>query len=574
MLRVFKFFASLQLAVGTLAALMIVLAAGTIIESRYSAEAAQILVYNTPWFGFILIILVLNLACSAADRMPWQKKHIGFVLTHLGIITILVGSFLTQQFAIDGQMSIQEGSSEKWVTLKQPVLYLYSQAFKDERAVSFKERAFRWQGREKIAELHSGKNKAEIFMKSFFPKARVTPQWASSAEGPMAVKVTLQSSFMNVSQWLADEPASREIQMGPAVLKFANGFLGPVSKNKDKPYLEIQRGDEKIQLPVPEKNVLPYEKKFGKNLKVKILEVYDYAFVKENKLIEGQAGAQAENPAAILEIEASGKTEKHTVFSNFPDFPTVHGKPQSQLGVVITYRRPHTGSKGESHELRFVNQPDGLYYQIQDGLDFKKSKVEEGRDVATGWMDFKFHVDKILVHAAPDFEVQPMSDDSKNETAISAAEVEVLTDNSTQKFWLIEGVHKSALVAGGVFEMMFGRKQIQPGFELFLKDFKIKHDPGTKKAAAFESDVILKDFTRGTKIEKTVSMNQPLEHNGFKIYQAGYNSNLGPTESSVFAVGRDPGVLIKYSGAIIMVSGILLMFYTRAYSLRNEKGLK
>ena len=123
----------------------------------------------------------------------------------------------------------------------------------------------------------------------------------------------------------------------------------------------------------------------------------------------------------------------------------------------------------------------------------------------------------------------------------------------------------------------------QPGFELTLKDFKVRHDPGTEKAAAFESDVVLKDFARGTALEKTISMNQPLEYKGFKIYQAGY-SNVSasaitsqPAEqkyNSVFAIGRDPGVPIKYTGALIMVIGILLMFYTRAYSLRNEKGLK
>ena len=72
---IFKFLASLQLAVGTLVTLMIVLAAGTLVESRYSADAARILVYNAPWFGLILIVLVINLACSAADRLPWQKKQ-------------------------------------------------------------------------------------------------------------------------------------------------------------------------------------------------------------------------------------------------------------------------------------------------------------------------------------------------------------------------------------------------------------------------------------------------------------------------------------------------------------------
>ena len=58
-----------------------------------------------------------------------------------------------------------------------------------------------------------------------------------------------------------------------------------------------------------------------------------------------------------------------------------------------------------------------------------------------------------------------------------------------------------------------------------LKDFRVKNDPGTERPASFESDVVLKDFSRGTSFEKTISMNQPLVYKGFQIYQAGYTPN-------------------------------------------------
>ena len=580
MRQLFKFLASLQLAVGTLVTLMIVLAAGTVVESRYSADAARILIYGAPWFSLILIVLVINLACSAADRLPWKKKHIGFVLTHLGIIIILAGSMATQQSAVDGQMSLEEGSTGKWVTLKQPMFYLYSQAFKEERMIPFKERAFRWKGHEKITELKAEGRFAEIALTQFYPKANAESKWAPASQGPLALQVTIHNAMMNVTQWLADEPMSREVSVGPAVFKLASELMQPSPEISDKSYFEIKRGEEKLQMPAPEKNALPFEKVFDNGLKIKVLELYEHAYVEENTLKEGAAPEHAENPAAVLEVHgnisgadssAQPKIEKHTVFANFPDFPTVHGRPTSELGLTVQYRRPRSGSRGESHELRFVPDASGVQYQIQTGTKIEQGRVEIGKEISTGWMNLQFRVDQVLPHAVPDVTVTPLDDDDKSELAVSAAELEIKSGKTAQKFWIVEGLHKSLMFEEGLFEIVFGRRQLALGFELMLKDFRVKNDPGTERPASFESDVVLKDFSRGTSFEKTISMNQPLVYKGFQIYQAGYTPNPEGKEMSSFAVGRDPGVPLKYLGAIIMVIGILLMFYTRAYSTRSEK---
>ena len=82
----FRFFASLKLAIFLLLTLALAFAVGTFVESAYGAEVAKLLVYDTPWLTVLLLLLALNVAASALDRLPWQKRHVGFVVTHCGIL--------------------------------------------------------------------------------------------------------------------------------------------------------------------------------------------------------------------------------------------------------------------------------------------------------------------------------------------------------------------------------------------------------------------------------------------------------------------------------------------------------
>ena len=124
--RVFKFFASLKLAVLLLLSLIIIFSTGTFIESWHGAETARILVYDSFWMAAVLFLLGINVIAAAIDRLPWKQRHIGFVTTHVGIITLLIGSFITQQWMIDGQMAITEGDTEYRITLEEPLLYAFS----------------------------------------------------------------------------------------------------------------------------------------------------------------------------------------------------------------------------------------------------------------------------------------------------------------------------------------------------------------------------------------------------------------------------------------------------------------
>src|SRR5256714_5945743 len=103
---IFKFFASLNLAVVLLAVLIIGAIVGTLYESSFDAKVARAYVYGAPWFNAWLVLLGANLTASALSRWPWKKYHSAFLITHLGIITLLIGSLIGRIFGVEGTITL------------------------------------------------------------------------------------------------------------------------------------------------------------------------------------------------------------------------------------------------------------------------------------------------------------------------------------------------------------------------------------------------------------------------------------------------------------------------------------
>jgi len=85
--------------------------------------------------------------------------------------------------------------------------------------------------------------------------------------------------------------------------------------------------------------------------------------------------------------------------------------------------------------------------------------------------------------------------------------------------------------------------------------------------------VVLMDAVRGIRRELTISMNEPLEYLGYKIYQQAYRSLPGRPEISIFAVGLNPGIPVTYAGAVVLVSGVVTMILMQA-SKKRKAGKK
>ncbi len=573
---IFKFFASVKLAIPIIVSLMIILAAGTITESLQGPDAAKLLVYDTFWFALVLVLLGINVLAAVLDRIPWKKKHIGFVITHFGIITILVGSFMTKHQMIDGQMPLAEGETGAYVTLSDPVVYMLAETTKENLTVRIPKKPLPWSGKETLKTPPSWPFKMHLL--HYYPKARMSENVVSSEQGPLGVQLTLRSSFVNQQLILREkDPVRSAVELGPAKVVLTDTPIQESKSESKDPVLEFSFEKEKriVRLPLPDafpaKTALegtPYTAtvtRFLKNAVVHGRELTDEAKA-------GEGDQPWKNPAVELTLEGNGILENHTVFARFPDFPTAHGMKPSQAGVTVRFRMPDSEEAAKGRELRLINDPQkGLLYQIKNGSQISAGTVKPGEEVPTGWMDMTFRVDNVWPHSKVEKTFEPQPNISEAEDLIPAIEIEITGKEFSGKYWLTSGAKESISAGGESYLLLFGQRRVPLGFKIELKDFQIEHYPGTDKPASFSSDVVLKDDMRAVVRDSHISMNNPLVYRGFHIYQAAYSQNPGEPEVSVFAVGRDPGIPVKYAGAIILISGIVTMFSMRRFSPRKAE---
>ena len=108
-LATYEFLASLRFAVVLISLLAIVLGVGTFVESAYGTEAVKFGVWNTWWFTLLNALLAVSIFCAAAIRYPWKRHQTGFVITHIGLLVLLMGCLFSQRGGIDAQIPLLEG---------------------------------------------------------------------------------------------------------------------------------------------------------------------------------------------------------------------------------------------------------------------------------------------------------------------------------------------------------------------------------------------------------------------------------------------------------------------------------
>ena len=105
----YRFLASLKLAVFSLGTLVATLSYATFFDSWYGSVAAREYIYRAPGFAILLAFLGMNILCAALIRFPWKKRQTGFVITHAGLLVLLAGSFYSVRTSDEGQVGMLEG---------------------------------------------------------------------------------------------------------------------------------------------------------------------------------------------------------------------------------------------------------------------------------------------------------------------------------------------------------------------------------------------------------------------------------------------------------------------------------
>ena len=99
--------------------LMVILLIGTVSQKTLGLYLAHKTYFATVFFwlgpiplpgGYpILTIIFMNLLCKLIFASPWHLKKSGTIVTHLGVLMLLLGGFITAGFSYEGNMVLREG---------------------------------------------------------------------------------------------------------------------------------------------------------------------------------------------------------------------------------------------------------------------------------------------------------------------------------------------------------------------------------------------------------------------------------------------------------------------------------
>lgn len=122
-----------------------------------------------------------------------------------------------------------------------------------------------------------------------------------------------------------------------------------------------------------------------------------------------------------------------------------------------------------------------------------------------------------------------------------------------QRVKMICGIGESewrAMTQGGTIKEM--------PIAIELKKFIMEtYDNGSPKRYASEIQILTKS---GKNIETTIDVNKPYEVDGWKIYQYGYDTQMGAqSQISILELVRDPWLPLVYAGFYMMLAGVVIM---------------
>ncbi len=477
--RIWSVLISLRLAVCVIVFLALSLTVATLIESKIDTPTARYLVYQSPWFFVVLAMLGVNILAVALSRWPWKKKHIPFLLAHAGIISILVGSWLTYVNGLDGSLRISEGEINSAVEM-------------DEQMLVYK--------------------KGESVMTEPFP-------WM-----PEFIAKDLKPKIFP--------------KMGVQVERF------------------IPDAETKVNFVVPVGEAQA-KQKAGPAVEIRILGS-PMGGAPEIWLWGGDAGwaTQKMGPARFL----------------------VRRDDQKDLMDLA-------GTPGEAR-LDFVVSKDGkLHFEATSIRGEKKSgpisfEGEEPPIVNPGWkMPIQVQVKKFVPSAINQTEyVNVVNKAAGMGSALPNPAIQVsLLSNPASKIWLGLGDRAEFIETDGseVSIGYFPKRVILP-FAIRLKQFEMKHNPGTNEAAAYSSYVQVVKALQKTEAEmdalpvEHITMNEPIKVLQYTFYQASYIPDFPRPTTTILSVNYDPGRFLKYWGSITLILGAISLYLSKVVKTKKQ----
>jgi len=568
---------SLWLAALLLLLVMVAMACATIYEATHGTPQAQAVFYGSRWFQVLLVLLGVNLIAAAWARWPWSFRQSGFAITHVSVVVILLGAWVTQRWAVHGQVGLAEKQTAgvfrvpaEQVTLRRQDDGRLVRAMLDSRTLLRAKPDADFAG--PILKLDD----LQVHVTRYLPASRQTERVVNDApQEHHAAQIALWVHEHSMHQWVfADHPT-------------AQGAVGAVyhwATDPDK-WAELIREPAATQ-PASVGNVaVTYE---GQTFRfplescteepvplgdtgrtIQVLRYIPHAVVGNDRQVRS-ASTQPINPAIEVAIAGPDGTHKRLAFARFPDFQSMHGTTQAAVRVVFEA----TQTQKDKHPIELFSRPGGpLYVRFnpQDGPSVLHT-VKIGQKIDTPWPGVRFEVTQELDHARIERSIEPA--DENDDTAVPALRLDLAAAGRSSRLWIQKNTSHTWTVGQTVYEITYADQTVPLGFQITLDRFRIGRYPGTQRPRSFESSVTFRDPTTGREQSQVISMNHPAKHGGYTFFQSSYRQDPASKQwISYLSVSWDPGQPIVFAGYIGMLAGMIWVVVIHMTERRKTAGM-
>ena len=410
-----RFLGSSRLAVLLMVGLMCALVSGTLWESARGTDAAQADVYQAPWFVGLLALLAVNVLTAVLRRWPFRRHQIGFVITHVAILTTLSGALITYAFGQRGWMSLAPAhSSSRMLTSKQ-VIVVRSGRRAQEIIVN-------------VDPYHPGADLprrfalaagGELLLQRYMPNSLwLTGYQPADPAAHAAVELMVRHEGGATTRWLsteslrtqvtdvgnltvrlrrvhdATELAAALVDQSPASPATAPSAATGVQGGHESPITEMDKGRLEVTVNGQSQTINVAEN-IGKSvalsaegLTIKIVRYVPHAVVGPDGHIENRSD-QPVNPLVICQVIGPDGSDRRMAFAGFPDFAEMHQRHLRYPQVRVRLEAPVDQLR--PNRLELILAPDERLYFVLHGQGEHKTSgqvlvnqplaAEPGRDL-------------------------------------------------------------------------------------------------------------------------------------------------------------------------------------------------
>ena len=620
---------SLNVAVFLLITIAGAIAFATIMESKFDTSVARYYIYDNLWFTLWLLLLGLNLLCAALTRWPWQPKHLGFVVTHAGIILLLAGAVIGKTLGFEAFVTLDKTKPpESRLFTHQEILTITTSGglrgqlpFNVEMHPPTEARPFSLPLENSNLKLIVDRVTENLvpddtLVESSDPAAPggVTLHFINTGMGQdVAANLVLSDEgrtydFFGLAKVLMVDslPEDKPIVLAP---KPESVVPAAVTSSRDAtPFRETHL----VFANSPQTPVIDTDSDVRSGYSVKLLATppgkpteFKVTIISINGLTKMWSLRDLQNKWSSM--EGDGDPVLFRVAKYWPDFAVKEAGPVSlsdqpnnpAILVQITGPskilppappKPATPApplpQGLVMRVALAKEPGRIVYELERaGKIETRATAAKGETLHPGWSKWEVKVDAVLPHAELHREVKEFTGAVVPQMAASKrpglrAHLIARDGSSGPVEWIPAGAERELFCGDDYARIGFGERTIPLSFSITLENFEVPRDEGTDTPSNYISSVRFDEPSTGRMVRDKAYMNSPAMFPGdwwrsflgwnYKFSQANWNpQNLNETTLQVL---YDPGWPFKWIGSLGICSGIALMFYFMPKRSASERG--